>query len=390
MDTRPNPSLAPHDHRYEILRNTALFDALSDRELGLLAARLTEIQVPTDQVLLTQGEPANQVFWLMTGSVQVVVQGEIVAQVQTVQCFGEMSCLVPDSDCSATIVTREPCTILSIEREPFIEVLSSVPKLWQTLFIQTTQRLSTSNKRLSEVLAHVPQGFMKLDQFACVTQEYSEKCTRYFGENNLAGRRFLDLLKLTDPQESESWLEIYAMLFSDSLVPFDDLTALLTKEHRIEANGEARDLLLSYHPSLNVEGGIEAIDVGIEDVTALRKLELSNAALHYEQSVLGRIYSDPESFLSMLDLMAVAIAECQELCRFNTSADSSFVASQLEGTLRSVHSLKGLAGVFGLEPVARCCDEMAIQIRELGQQLALHVLSHHQTVFRGFNEESGF
>ncbi len=377
----------PSQSRFEILRKTALFKELSDHELELLASRLQEVLVPSGQQLLVQGEPASRVFWLVSGAVHVIVNGEIIAQVDNIQCFGEMSCLVPDSYCSATVTSIQDCTILSVDQEPFLEVLSTVPKLWRTLFTQTSKRLGASNKRLSEVLAHIPQGFMKLDKSAKITQEYSEKCLRYFGEANLVGSSFPELLKMQDPKELELWLEIYGTLFADSLVPFQDLTALLTTEYRLDFEGTRRDFMLTYHPSMNMQGEIEAVDVGIEDVTSLRQLELTNAALHYEQTVLGRIYGDPETFLNMLDLMTAALSDCRELLDSSATVEPARLAQQIEVTMRSVHSVKGLAGVFGLESVARCCDEMAIQIRELETRIAENSAEDFLILIQGFKED---
>ena len=391
MDTKsPQPDNAsPPQSRFEILRKTALFKDLSDHELELLASRLQEVRVPNGQQLLVQGEPASRVFWLVAGAVHVIVNGEIIAQVDNIQCFGEMSCLVPGSHCSATVASIQDCTILSVDRVPFLEVLSTVPKLWQTLFTQTSQRLGASNKRLSEVLAHIPQGFMKLDKSAKITQEYSEKCLRYFGEANLVGRSFPELLKMQDPKELELWLEIYSTLFADSLVPFHDLTALLTTEYRLDFEGVRRDFMLTYHPSTNVQGEIEAVDVGIEDVTALRQLELSNAALHYEQAVLGRIYGDPETFLNMLELMTAALSDCRELHNSSAAIMPARLAQQIEITMRSVHSVKGMSGIFGLESVARCCDEMAIQIREFETRIAENATQDLPVLVKRFKEDFG-
>lgn len=373
--------------RYEILRETALFNALDERELSLLAAALQERSIPGGQQLIKQGEPASHVFWLMSGVVQVIVHDEIVAQVSTIQCFGEMSCLVPDSVGSATVLSIGNCTILSIDKTNFLEVLSAIPKLWRSLFEQTSKRLASSNKRFSEVLAHVPQGFMKLNKSACITQEYSERCLRYFDTANLAGKSFTSLLQMDDPSEVQSWMYVYGLLFEDGRVPFGDLAALLTRECRLETGGRMRDYLFSYYPSAGTDGHIEAIDVGIEDVTEIRQLELSNAALIYEQAVLGKIYSDPESFLTLLDLMKESVSDSEELLAINENFESAAYRSQIEITMRSLHSLKGLSGVFGLESVQRCCNEMANLIRELELHLAQLAPADRIALFSEFGED---
>ena len=383
-----NKPLSEHGQRLrEMLRNTGLLKDLTDKELGFLATRTTESRVATGTNLLVQGEPASKAFWLISGSVHVIVNDEIISQVNTPQCFGEMSCLVRGSHCSATVKAIDECIILTIEQAKFIEVLNAVPRMWETFFVQSSKRLTASNQRMSEVLAHVPQGFMKLDKAARITQEYSARCLRYFGETNLSGKAFTELLKMNNAHEIESWMEIYGMLFTDSLVPFNDLTALLTSELRVEADGKATDFSFTYHPSIDARGNIIAIDVGIEDVTELRKLERTNAAMQYEQSVLGRIYGNPETFLSMLELMSVALTDCQDLCDSTNEYQAEQFGQQIEITMRSVHSLKGLAGVFGLDSTARCCDEMAHQIRELEEQVGQYTAADFMPVLAGFVED---
>lgn len=371
----------------DLLKSTGLLKDLTDKELGFLATRTTESRTASGTNLLVQGQPASNAFWLISGSVHVIVNGEIISQVNTPQCFGEMSCLVRGSTCSATIMTIDECVILTIDQARFVEVLNAVPRMWETFFVQSSKRLMASNQRMSEVLAHVPQGFMKLDRSARITQEYSAKCLRYFHETNLSGKEFTQLLKMDDLHELESWMEIYEMLFTDSLVPFNDLTALLTSQHRVEEDGKATDFSFTYHPSVDARGQIIAIDIGIEDVTELRKLELANAAMQYEQNVLGRIYGDPETFLSMLELMGMAITDCQDLCDSSNAYEVASFGRQIEITMRSVHSLKGLAGVFGLDSTSRCCDEMAHQIRELEEQVTKYSANEVQPLLAGFVED---
>ena len=96
-------------------------------------------------------------------------------------------------------------------------MLDDIPRLWRALFMQTSERLKTATRRQSEILQHTPQGFMKLDRLARVTNEYSLKCARYFGKDDLAGVSFADLVCADHPAEHASWVETYAMLFEPRL-----------------------------------------------------------------------------------------------------------------------------------------------------------------------------
>ena len=144
----------------ETLKQSELFKDLQDHELALVAATVVETQLPTDAVLLTQHEPAPAVFILKSGAVKVMVNGEIVAQISTVQCFGEMSCVVPDTVATASVVTLGNCQLLSISKAAFLQMLDDIPRLWRALFLQSSERLKTATRRQSEILQHTPQGFM--------------------------------------------------------------------------------------------------------------------------------------------------------------------------------------------------------------------------------------
>ena len=200
----------------ETLKQSELFKDLQDHELALVAAALVESQLPTDVALLTQHEPAPAVFILQRGAVKVLVNGEIVAQINTVQCFGEMSCVVPDTVATASVVTLGDCQLLTIDKAAFVQMLDDIPRLWRALFLQSSERLKTATRRHSEILQHTPQGFMKLDRLARITNEYSLKCASYFGKDDLAGVSFAGLVCPDNPAEQASWFETYAMLFEDS------------------------------------------------------------------------------------------------------------------------------------------------------------------------------
>jgi two-component system chemotaxis sensor kinase CheA len=355
----------------ETLKQSELFKDLQDHELALVAATVVESQLPTDAVLLTQNEPAPAVFILQSGAVKVMVNGEIVAQISTVQCFGEMSCVVPDTVATASVVTLGDCQLLSINKAAFVQMLDDIPRLWRALFLQTSQRLKTATRRQSEILQHTPQGFMKLDRLARVTSEYSLKCARYFGKDDMAGVSFAGLVCPDNPVEQASWFETYAMLFDDSFMAFEDLTGLLTQELKLPSPEGDSEYVFSYHASRGADGALAAVDIGVEDVTAQRKLERANEALKAQQDTLGKIHENPEIFFEAAELLSRTLAEVTTLGQSLASATPIQQAARLEDSMRQLHSLKGLAGMFALKPVQASAHELESAILAFADQSAI-------------------
>jgi two-component system chemotaxis sensor kinase CheA len=250
-------------------------------------------------------------------------------------------------------------------------MLDDIPRLWRALFLQSSERLKTATRRQSEILQHTPQGFMKLDRAARVTNEYSLKCARYFGKDDLAGVSFAGLVSGDNAAEQASWFETYAMLFEDSFMAFEDLTGLLTQELKLPSPDGDSEYVFSYHASRGADGTVAAVDVGVEDVTAQRKLERANQALKAQQDTLGKIHQNPEIFFEAAELLTRTLAEVTALAQSLASVTPLQQAARLEDSMRQLHSLKGLAGMFALKPVQTSAHELESAILAFAHQTAI-------------------
>jgi signal transduction histidine kinase len=269
------------------------------------------------------------------------------------------------------VVTLGNCQLLSISKAAFLQMLEDIPRLWRALFLQSSERLKTATRRQSEILQHTPQGFMKLDRAARVTNEYSLKCARYFGKDNLAGVSFAGLVSGDNAAEQASWFETYAMLFEDSFMAFEDLTGLLTQELKLPSPDGDSEYVFSYHASRGADGAVTAVDVGVEDVTAQRKLERANEALKAQQDTLGKIHQNPEIFFEAAELLTRTLAEVTALAQSLASVTPLQQAARLEDSMRQLHSLKGLAGMFALKPVQAGAHELESAILAFAHQTAI-------------------
>jgi two-component system chemotaxis sensor kinase CheA len=341
----------------DTLKNLAILSDWTLEERLMMAARMEAMQVAAGTALLTEGQPADSAYILETGRLRILSRGEILGVVDTVACFGEISCLLPGTPVTATVMAESACTVYRISKDDLAATAQRVPKLWRSLFAQISDRLRRANKRLAEILDHSPQGFLKLDRNARVTNEYSKKCVDYLGHNPVSGFSLPELLHPGDPASAASWQSVFGMVFEDVGVPLSDLFDLLTPEARIEGNGVLRDLRLEFHPIYGDDRRVVAVDVGIEDVTRERELERAGQLERARQATLGKIYQNPDSFFSLLRL----IDEVDALCAAALAAWRSGAvpdANALARLMRELHSLKGFAGNFGLAALRQAAHEL--------------------------------
>lgn len=343
----------------DTLKSLQILSDWNDEELELLAGRMQEVEVPGGTALLTEGESALAAFILKSGRLRVMSRGEIVGVVDVVASFGEISCLLPDTPVTATVMAERDSLVYRISKDDLLATGDEVPKLWRAMFAQMTERLKRTNKRLVEVLDHSPQGFLKLDRDAQVTNEYSSKCIEYLGQKPLAGHCLPELLMPDSPEDAASWKSVFSMVFDDVGVPLSDLFDLLTPEARIEAGGVTRDLRFEFHAIYNEAGQVTAVDLGIEDITRERELERAREHERGQQAALGKVYQNPDSFFGLLRLLdQVESSGTVVIGALRAAAESVDTRSLTSQLLRDLHSLKGFAGNFGLVRLRSAVHEL--------------------------------
>lgn len=105
---------APQD-RVETLRRTAIFGLLPSRALGVLALRATTRTAGVGERFITKGEAATSCFVIVSGTVEVDVDGHVIDQLSTSAVVGEIA-LTRGEVRTASVVALTPTTLLEIER----------------------------------------------------------------------------------------------------------------------------------------------------------------------------------------------------------------------------------------------------------------------------------
>ncbi|MBF0351441.1 MAG: response regulator [SAR324 cluster bacterium] len=332
-----------HRSRLALLEKISLFQGIKSSELMSLVYCLEEIEAEADRVLLTQGQPADSVYFVEEGCLEILVNDERVAQRNIGESVGEMSCLRGEMNASATVKTLLPSKILRIERDAFMEIVNSLPKLWQNVFRDTTTRFSQLSQRISELFQHTPQGLMKVDPQGNVSNEYSTQCTELLGVRQLTGKPVETLIFPKDEVQQEGWRQAFPILFEDSMMDFDMLIQLLPTETRfVLDNGASRECRLSYYPCWSSMKKLVAVDIGLEDITEERRLAREQEALKLEKNIIQKIYDDPDSYLNLIQLAEETLNELDE---FEQHMDHPQQFNLVEMT-RHLHTLKGISGIF--------------------------------------------
>jgi hypothetical protein len=99
--------------------------ALADR------ASLSELR-PGD-LLIEEGAADNDLFFVLTGCVAVLVGGREVGTREAGQHVGEVALLDPTVPRSATVVARDPTVVAKITERDFHAVAATAPALWRAL-----------------------------------------------------------------------------------------------------------------------------------------------------------------------------------------------------------------------------------------------------------------
>jgi CRP/FNR family transcriptional regulator, cyclic AMP receptor protein len=112
----------------ERIANVPLFKGLSDRELRSLAQRAEQVSLDAGTTVVTEGEPGNEFFVLLTGAAKVTKRGRTARLLGPGGSFGELA-LITGTARAATVTTTEPSDLMVLERRDFIALLDDFPKM---------------------------------------------------------------------------------------------------------------------------------------------------------------------------------------------------------------------------------------------------------------------
>jgi MFS family permease len=127
------------ERELRILRSVDWFASLPAAELEGLAARMTEVTAEPGTAVVREGETGHHFYVIEDGEVEVIRDDRTVATLGSGEYFGEIALLRHDLR-TATVVAKTPTTLLSLEREPFLEEVTGHPVVRKTLDVTAHER----------------------------------------------------------------------------------------------------------------------------------------------------------------------------------------------------------------------------------------------------------
>jgi len=120
--------MAPKDPKLELLHSIPLFSRLGSRDIERLGQLFDEVQVPTGQVLMRQGQNGAEMFVLASGRVSVERDGRVIAERGPGEVLGEIS-LLSEGPRTATVMATEPCRLFVLGHREFHALMDEQPAI---------------------------------------------------------------------------------------------------------------------------------------------------------------------------------------------------------------------------------------------------------------------
>ena len=132
LDVRAQARIASLERRLAALEQVAIFRSASRTALERLAAEAREVVVPAGSAIVREGQPADALYVLVEGNVDVSSGGEAggpqrhIRTMEPVCAFGEIGLLARSSR-TATVTALQSSRLYRIRGEAFLEALASAP-----------------------------------------------------------------------------------------------------------------------------------------------------------------------------------------------------------------------------------------------------------------------
>lgn len=148
----PDSALA----RLAILKPMPLFQTCTDRELRAVAQATRPRRFQADTILFEQGHPGAELFLLISGRVDIVRDGNVIATLGPGTSFGEMA-MLDEPNRSASAVCTLDTELMVIPKDAFYAMLRGNPVLAAKILWNMLLRLSANLRRTSQKLAALEQ-----------------------------------------------------------------------------------------------------------------------------------------------------------------------------------------------------------------------------------------
>lgn len=101
------------------------------------------------ETLITQHSTENEVLFLISGSVDIIINGRVVAARGPGNHVGEMAAIEPSHRRSATVIAKEPTIVAELKEADFSDIAIRYPDIYKLIARELSRRLLERNKLIS-------------------------------------------------------------------------------------------------------------------------------------------------------------------------------------------------------------------------------------------------
>ncbi|MBU0943601.1 MAG: cyclic nucleotide-binding domain-containing protein [Proteobacteria bacterium] len=161
MGQEPEKLTASEEETRDFFFNLPLFDSFNVDELTILAKHMSFIHLERGEFLFVEGDKGDFMGFVVSGILEVLKKsatGEniVIARLTKGSSIGEMA-LIDKSPRSATVVSRQPTTMVTLTSKGFDRLTEKSPLLGVKIIQKTARLLSLNMRRTSSKLADMLQ-----------------------------------------------------------------------------------------------------------------------------------------------------------------------------------------------------------------------------------------
>lgn len=309
-----------------------------------------------------------------SGSVQIIIQPQPAFFAGSDATFGSRF-IVTIRDVSLEKVLQKKYRGELDQKESVIADLKSArskledySKNLEVMVAERTTEITKTNALLRTILDSLGQGILVFGEDGKTLPIYSQVCRTLFGDD-LAGQPIEKVLGFSEG-EGDAFANWRQAVFAEML-DFADLTPLAPSRLSLPA---PKEIALSYNRMINEQGSTAGVVVVTTDRTA--EMEAVRVAQH-ERALVKKIVQVAKH----RDAFRMFVDDAQALI----SQFLSGQAMELEELERKLHTLKGGAATFALEPLAQSCHHFEDFLKSMGSG-GLHSASFKMRLVRTANE----
>ncbi len=95
----------------------------------------------TGRAFIEQNDRTKDVYFLLEGEVDVLINGRGIATRCAPTHVGELAVVDPTAKRSATVIPLEDCILLRVQEQDFINIANKFPRIWQNIAAEIAERL---------------------------------------------------------------------------------------------------------------------------------------------------------------------------------------------------------------------------------------------------------